>query len=232
MTMPSNDNATPHGAGEYDEKVHKVVPFYETFHAETTALIRAAKPSPGLWLDTGCGTGFLVEKALGEFPETKFLLADPSEAMLEEAKARLGAFIPDRVEILAPAPTGGLVGALNGPVDVITAIQSHHYLDREGRRAATWACFEMLAPGGLYVTFENVRPLTQRGVEVALSRMRAFQVSRGLSAEFAEGHAGRFDTAYFPLTVEEHLALLRETGFSTVELLWYSVMQAGFYAVK
>ncbi len=230
--MSSNDNATPHAAGEYDVKVRRVIPFYEAFHTETIALVKAAKPSPRLWLDSGCGTGFLVQRALDEFPGTKFLLADPSETMLEEARARLAAFIPDRVEIFAPAPTGGLVGALSGPVDVITAIQSHHYLDRDGRRAATWACFQMLAPGGLYVTFENVRPLTSRGVEVALSRMGAFQMSRGLSAEFAEGHAGRFDTAYFPVTIEEQLALLRETGFSAVELFWYSVMQAGFYAVK
>jgi tRNA (cmo5U34)-methyltransferase len=32
--------------------------------------------------------------------------------------------------------------------------------------------------------------------------------------------------------VPEHLALLRETGFKTVELFWKSHMQAGFYAVK
>jgi uncharacterized protein len=35
-----------------------------------------------------------------------------------------------------------------------------------------------------------------------------------------------------PITVEEHLAALTQTGFSVVEGFWYSQMQAGFYAIR
>ena len=45
-------------------------------------------------------------------------------------------------------------------------------------------------------------------------------------------HLERFDAEYFSIAVEEHLKLLRETGFKTVELFWYSYMQAGFYCIK
>jgi tRNA (cmo5U34)-methyltransferase len=48
----------------------------------------------------------------------------------------------------------------------------------------------------------------------------------------AEKHAARFNSEYFPVTVQEHLTLLRETGFKTAELFWKSHMQAGFYAIK
>jgi tRNA (cmo5U34)-methyltransferase len=37
---------------------------------------------------------------------------------------------------------------------------------------------------------------------------------------------------YFPITIEEHLSLLREIGFEVIELLWFSYMQAGFYCQK
>jgi tRNA (cmo5U34)-methyltransferase len=37
---------------------------------------------------------------------------------------------------------------------------------------------------------------------------------------------------YFPITVEEHLDLLRNCGFGAVEMFWYSYMQAGFYCIK
>ena len=228
----AEDNATPHAADEYDAKVRRVIPFYEMMHEETVRLVKAAKPDARLWLDTGCGTGFLVEKALSEFPETRFLLADPAKAMCEKARERLAAFIPDRVEILAAAPTERLPEILDRPVDVITVIQSHHYLDADGRRKATQASFEILSPGGLYVTFENVRPRTPRGIEIALHRMKTFQMSQGLSEDYADAHARRFDKSYFPITIEDHLALLRDTGFSTAEIFWYSVMQSGFYALK
>jgi len=59
-----------------------------------------------------------------------------------------------------------------------------------------------------------------------------FQLSHGRNEKEIQKHLERFDTEYFPITVEEHLELLRATGFKTVELFWYSYMQAGFYCIK
>ena len=42
----------------------------------------------------------------------------------------------------------------------------------------------------------------------------------------------RFDVDYFPITIEEHLKLYRNCGFATVEILWFSCIQAGFYCIK
>ena len=55
-------------------------------------------------------------------------------------------------------------------------------------------------------------------------------MERGKSA--AASHIKRFGVEYFPVSIEEHLSLLRETGFKSVELLWFSYLQAGFYAIK
>ena len=41
-----------------------------------------------------------------------------------------------------------------------------------------------------------------------------------------------FDSEYFPITIAEHLDLLKETGFGNVNLFWHSHIQAEFYAVK
>jgi tRNA (cmo5U34)-methyltransferase len=59
-----------------------------------------------------------------------------------------------------------------------------------------------------------------------------FQAGCGKSSMEVEAHLARFDKEYFPITVEEHLELYREVGFTTVEVLWYSYMQAGFYCMK
>jgi len=59
-----------------------------------------------------------------------------------------------------------------------------------------------------------------------------FQMERGKSAGATASHIKRFGVEYFPVTVEEHISLLRETGFKIVELLWFSYLQAGFYAIK
>jgi tRNA (cmo5U34)-methyltransferase len=227
----TRDNATPFRAAEYDAQVRKAIPYYEMLHDQTIDLVRAARPDAALWLDTGCGTGALVEKALPLFLKTQFLVADPSEAMLEGARARL-ANAAGRVSFVGALPSETLPGRLTEAPDVITAIQCHHYHKPDGRGAATKACYDILAPGGLYVTFENTRPLSGEGTRIGIERWKAYQLSRGRTPEEADAHLARFDREYFPITVLEHIGLLRKCGFRTVELFWFAMMQAGFYAIK
>ena len=226
------DNSTPHGAKEYDEEILRTVPFYRRFHAETIDLVRMVRPGVSVWLDTGCGTGYLVEQALPVFPETRFLLADPARAMLETAGARLASYPLARVSLLGAMATEQLEGNVPETPDVISAIQCHHYGRNEARRRATSACFRLLGAGGLYVTFENIRPDTARGVEIGLDRWAGFERAAGRPTQAVEEHRARFDRDYFPITVPEHLELLRTSGFSVAEIFWRSHMQAGFYAIK
>jgi tRNA (cmo5U34)-methyltransferase len=137
----------------------------------------------------------------------------------------------DRVEFLKPAVTQEL-GGLERKPDVVTAIQSHHYMASGERAKATKVCFDLMQYGGVYITFENVRPLTAKGIEVGKEYWRSFQLANGRDVATVEKHLSRFDVDYFPITIIDHLSLLRKTGFSTSEILWYSYMQAGLYSIK
>jgi tRNA (cmo5U34)-methyltransferase len=228
----SSRNFTPHLPEDYDARISDVLPYYSSFHQETVRLVKSLPSSPKVWLDTGCGTGSLINKVIDEFPDTKFLLLDPSEGMLEQAKQKLSSCPAERLEFLKTSPTQEFSQELEEKPDVITAIQCHHYLSREGRARATRVCYDLLKEGGIYITFENIRPLTEEGVAIGKRYWGNFQSVHGRSEEEIQKHLERFDTEYFPITIEEHLKLLRETGFRTVELLWYSYMQAGFYCIK
>lgn len=230
--MKQPDNTTPYTACEYDENVRRTLPFYDLFHAETIDLVKSLKPQAKSWLDTGCGTGCLVESALPHFPETFFVLADPAEGMLTEARKRLEKISSERIRFIDSAGSNDLRGNLDLQPEVITAIMSHHYLKPEKRRDATAACFDLLAPEGMYITFENIRPNCDKTLELSLKRWGKFQISQGRSPAVVEEHLKRFDSAYFPITVDEHLELLKKCGFCVAELFWYSQMQAGFYAIK
>ena len=231
MTTP--DNTTPHSVSEYDQKVRQTIPFYETMHQETINLVRTVKPDTDLWLDTGCGTGYLIELALPRFPDTHFILADPSPAMLAQAEKRLDRVGRERVEMLPPVASEGLASQIGQTkCQVVTAVQSHHYLLPPQREQAIRACFDILEDDGLFITFENVRPPSERGIEIGLDRWGRFQREAGRSVPVVAAHRERFGTAYFPITVDDHLELLRLVGFQTAELFWFSHMQAGFYAIK
>ena len=226
--MQPVDNSTAHASAEYDSQVARTIPYYDAFHQETINLVAAYNPQVHVWVDTGGGTGTLIEQAYHRFPATRFYLADPATAMLARAGGRLSG--KQRVTIMEPVDSRHLEVA--EPADVVTAIQAHHYLRPAERMKATRNCRELLREGGLFVTFENIRPATQEGTEIAKKTWANFQIGQGRSSATVQDHLARFGVDYFPLTTEEHLQMLTDCGFRVVELLWYSVMQAGFYCVK
>lgn len=227
------DNLTAHKASDYDQKVRQTIPFYDTIHAEVLRLVKLVKPEVESWVDTGCGTGRLVEQALSHFPEARFILADPSEAMLEQTRARLTNGDSTRITILPPIGSAGLESHVaKNTANVVTAIQCHHYLKPPERIHALGVCREVLKPGGLLVAFENIAPRTTEGVQFGLAAWKKFLVDNGRTEQEAEKHIARYGNEFLPITTEGHLDALAQAGFRVVELFWFSQMQAGFYAIK
>lgn len=227
------DNLTAHKASEYDQKVRQTIPFYDTIHAEVLRLVKLIKPEVKCWVDTGCGTGRVAEQALRDFPAAEFILADPSEAMLVQAQARLTTCESARLTILPPIGSADLESHVaKNTADVVTAIQCHHYMTRSQRINALRACREVLKPGALFVTFENIAPRTTEGVRFGLAAWKKFLMDNGRTEQEADQHIARYGKEFLPITAEEHLDALAQAGFSVVELFWFSQMQAGFYAVK
>jgi tRNA (cmo5U34)-methyltransferase len=229
--MNTSDNTTPFNAAQYDENVVKVIPYYELFHAQTIDLVKTVQPNPSLWLDTGCGTGRLVEQAYQVFANTRFVLADPSAGMLSLARQRLG-HLNERVAFV-PDPMGhDLIHSLEQSPQVITAIICHHYSRPDDRRQMTEDIYTLLAGCGVYITFEIIRPPSARTFDVSVARWRRLQLANGRKETEVNQHLARFDNSVFPITISEHIQLLKDTGFAEVDLFWASYMQAGFYAIK
>ncbi len=217
---------------DFDKNITSTIPYYDSFHKETINLVKALPYRPKVWLDTGCGTGTLVQRAAEHFPTTRFLLADPSEGMLEQAKKKLSSLPIQMIGFLEPATTEGSFDNITESPDVITAIQCHHYLSLEERIKSIDVCCELLKKKGMFISFENIRPLTEKGTALSKIYLRDFQLSLGKDPHEVQRYLDRFDTEYIPITIEKHLEILRRSGFSTVEMFWYSYMQAGFYCIK
>ncbi|OHD27366.1 MAG: hypothetical protein A2086_17375 [Spirochaetes bacterium GWD1_27_9] len=222
-----SDNTTPHKSSKYDVEILKTIPYYNIIHDEIIQFVRAYNPKPITWLDTGCGTGNLAVKINDKFELNELILADPSDEMLKIAQNK---FKKTNVKFIN-SDTYSL--NLNKDYfEVITAIQSHHYLNKTDREKATIKCFELLKKNGLYITFENTRPISNEHIQITKEYWKQFQISQGKTIEQVENHLNRFDNEYFPITIEEHIKMYSNIGFSIVDFFWKSYMQVGFYCIK
>lgn len=220
------DNASSFNAAVYDDNITSVLPYYREYHAQILDLVRALGLKSPMWLDTGCGTGTLALAALGAMPDIRFTLADPSEKMLTGAKLKLA----DRDVRYIAAPSHEL--PYKDEFDIVTAVQCHHYYDKAGREEAVRHCFDALHKGGVFVTFENIRMSEDVSDAIALKRWEQYQSDRGRSPEDIRTHLARRGTEMFPITIEEHIAMLRGCGFKSVDILWTAYLQAGIWAIK
>ena len=220
------DNRSAYNSNVYDENMVNTLPYYREFHNQITDLVKVMGFKDITWLDTGCGTGTLAARVLEERDDVRFTLCDPSEQMLERAEEKLSGKDIRFLNLQSQDLT------FDSEFDVVTAVQCHHYLQPEQRRSAVQNCFRALKSNGVFVTFENVKMTADESDRIALKRWEGFLSDHLKDPEKVAHHINRRGVEVFPVTIEEHIKLLRECGFKSVDVLWTSYLQAGFWAVK
>lgn len=192
-------NTTPMSAKEYDMKINSTVPYYTEFYDQTLNVVAQKNFSAIKWLDLGCGTGLLESKAIGLFPDIQFVMIDPSEKMLEQAKEKN---INVKAQYICTRSD-----SINfcDEFEVVSAIQSHHYMNQEEREKATHNVHYALRKGGIYITFENVIPESPEVKEFGLQRWGKYQLEQGKSEQEVKEHIARCGVNYFPLIINQHI---------------------------
>ena len=220
------DNKSAYNSSVYDENIVSTLPYYREYHNQIIDLVKAMGTKDINWLDTGCGTGTLASRVLDSRDDVKFTLCDPSEQMLEISKDKLNGHDIRVFNIASQMMT------FDSEFDVVTAVQSHHYLKPDERKTAVENCFRALKDNGVFITFENIRMTTEDSDKIALKRWENFLSDHLKDPDIVKMHIDRRGVEVFPITIEEHIKLLREAGFKSVDVLWTSYLQAGFWAIK
>lgn len=227
-TADSRDNCSAFASVGYDREIRKTLPYYEEFYNQIIDLVQAYNPEQLSWLDIGCGTGKMAEKAQLHFVIDRFVFVDNAESMLNMAKEQYGSLGTKTEFCLCNA----LDLAYDAEFDVATAVLVNHYFHKEEKLEALKKYYAALKPNGIYIGFENFLPDSVYGKQLGLERWKEYQLRQRKSIDACEKHMGRCGDAYFPITLPEQLELLKQAGFEVAEILWVSNMQAGVFGIK
>jgi tRNA (cmo5U34)-methyltransferase len=202
-----HDWRQPERAREYAERVDRELPQ----RAEGLAIMLALVPgTPGRILDIGTGPGLLAAMLLDRFPSATAIGLDVSEPMREIATARMADY-GDRFRFVLGDFVEGELPA-DGPFDLAVSSRAIHHIPRQLKQRLYAAVFKVLAPGGAFFNLDSVAP--GEGLADVFREANARLVGRP-TREGQHHPPGHY---YDP--VPDHLAFLRQAGFSHVDCFW------------
>jgi tRNA (cmo5U34)-methyltransferase len=190
----------------------------------------ATTPQARHVLDVGCGAGNYTLKLLEKIPNLDVTLIDLSKPMLERAKERVKQATAGAITTIQ-----GDIREIHLPVnqfDVILAAAVLHHLrtDAEWRLVFT-AFHRALRPGGSLWVFDLIEssiPAVQRLMQQQYGEYLT-QLKGEAYRDQVFAYVEKEDT---PRPLMFQLNLLREVGFSQIDVLHKNVCFAAFGAVK
>lgn len=168
------------------------------------------------------------EKAIpGAKSGSRFVFCDISTEMLAISKDR---FHLTNTQFIT---SSGQELSYKEEFDVITAIQVNHYGTLDDERAkAVQNSYNALKNDGIFITFENYSLYSNVGETLYLRRWQNYQMQQGKSMESSREHVGRYGKDYYPISISEHMEVMKAGGFNVVEILWVSYLQVGLLGIK
>jgi tRNA (cmo5U34)-methyltransferase len=122
-----------------------------------------------LAVDLGGGSGRLVERILREFPYARAADVDQSEAFLAIAERRLERF-GERALLVHKRLQDDWPADLPVAPQAIVSMLAIHHLEPAEKRTLYARCYEVLAPGGIFINGDEFRPESDAEYLAALER--------------------------------------------------------------
>lgn len=213
----------------FDSHVRKSVPLYDEIQRMVVELSEYFVSDEGVVYDLGSSTGETLYHLAAHHSgkeNLELIGVELSESMIEEARRKIES--PNvrfrRSNILdidfSPAP------------DLVTSLFTLQFLRLSERRQLLAQLAGAMVEGGALIMVEKTRGNTAAFEDMWTELYWDFKARQGLTPEQILEKAGSLRGVLNPLTQEENLKLLHQSGFDHVEpfFKWYN--WTGFLAVK
>ncbi|MEO8533090.1 MAG: class I SAM-dependent methyltransferase [Flavobacterium sp.] len=181
-------------------------------------------------LDIGCGAGNYTLMLLSKLPNLNATLVDLSQPMLDKAFERVSKEINGKVEILQ----GDIreVALPENHFDIILAgAVLHHLRDDEDWETTLGKLFRLLKPGGCLMISDLITQDTELLNEYTWERYGDYLEGIG-GKEYRQKVLDYVEKEDSPRSMNYQLDLMKQTGFSKVEILHKNMCFGAFGGIK
>lgn len=213
-------------AKDYDQNRRKFIPCFDEFYEGTTAFVAASIAAPKRVLDLGAGTGLLTACWQAHFPQAEYVLVDVAEDMLRQAQVRFADCAKVSRLVLDYTQTFP-----EGEFDAIVSALSIHHLEDADKAQLFARIHAALPAGGIFVNYDQFCAETPQMSRLFDAHWHAQIAQSGLS-EQEQARWQQRKQLDRECSVEREAAMLRQSGFATVQCLYACRKFAVLAAIK
>ncbi len=137
-------------AEEYDCKRRKFIPCFEDFYKNTTEFIALNIKEPKQIVDLGAGTGLLTYFWYNQYPNSKYVLVDIADEMLNVARKRF-----DGIENISYQVENYIYKLPDTLFDTVISALSIHHLEDKDKKKLFSRIYDNLPDGGLFINYDQ-----------------------------------------------------------------------------
>lgn len=202
------------------------VPGFAEMHRLTLQLLTETAGESGTVLVLGAGGGHEVRAFSKARPDWKLIALDPSPAMLNEAKQKLGSAASGIQWI-----EGYIDDAPTMQVDAATCLLTLHVIpDDETKLETLKQIRARMKPDGCFALVDNCIEIGSADANRQLNRFVQYAVDSGIPRDQAEVFRGKLEEVQTTRSHIQEEPLLKAAGFKQIELYYVGLSWRGWIA--
>jgi tRNA (cmo5U34)-methyltransferase len=219
-TYPKPFAFTPEVAQVFDDMISRSVPAYDFVNSSLRAWVeRFYRPGTNLY-DVGCSTGTGLSAVASTLSAQKvsgnLIGVDPAHGMLEKARKKLQPHMEDHSICLRKENAQDTHFADSSFVILNYTLQ---FIAISDRRLVLKAVFRGLLDHGVLFLSEKLAACCAEFQEIITGEYEHFKECHGYSKTEIARKKEALENVLVPLTMEEQMTMLKETGFRNVEVI-------------
>jgi len=215
----------------FDDMLERSVPLYRECQDLTVNWCKSLATPDRCVYDLGCSTGsllLLLAKSIPTIPRIPLVGVDNSAAMLSKAREKLNNF-PNSVNFIKANLDASFTFKDSCAIIMNYTLQ---FIPIENRASLLKKIYESLIPGGGFILNEKVLSENELLDETFVEMHHNFKKGHGYSKMEISKKREALENVLVPLKLSKTMTLVREAGFTTVDIFFKWNNFAGLIALK
>ena len=214
-------------ASVFDNMLSRSIPNYGIMRELCYMVGRNFIKENGVVSDIGCSNGLASEMFIESYPQTKFILSDVSEAMLNACREKY----KDRenVSVIYHDLREGVLTKNN---DLIISCLTIQFTPIEYRQGILQSCYDNLNYGGALILVEKVLGNSSKIDNILVDEYYNIKKHNGYTDELIRNKRKSLEGVLVPLTASFNEHLLSQAGFTKLDCFWRCLNFCAWVAIK